>query len=188
MVDPVTISAIASVGASGASFIGNRRSQKAQEKQARRAGEAQRKALIYNLNIRRIQGNMIERQLRLNTKRFYSSQRARIAKSGAAFEGTPLLVLQNTVGVAEQDIQRNRWTTESDLELLRKQAEAAVQGGDVSGGSGTSLLQSGAQLLGSLARLGLFNGSPRNTTVSTSYGPPSLLADQPARWSNTILN
>lgn len=107
-------------------------------------GQAAAETAKFNAATQRMQGAAAERQSRTESGRQIRSIRARIAKSGVTFEGTPTMVLAESAANAEIDALNARWTTQRQAAITEFEGRAAQQAGR---------LQAGAALITGAARL-----------------------------------
>jgi len=101
-------------------------------------GQAAGAAAQYNARLAEIQGQVAENQLRRDARRTTGAIRARVAKTGARMEGTPLMVLAESEADAELDLLDQRWSTAQTARTYRQQGRQAVRESRVR--AGTSLL------------------------------------------------
>lgn len=119
-------------------------------------GQAQQKAAKYNAKVAQNQAEMArnaaavrEQQHRENVRRLSATQRANAGMSGVTTEGSPLLVMADTLEQAELDAQRIRYGGEvsatgfeSQARLSRFQGDQASRAGMI--GAGSTLLSGAA--------------------------------------------
>jgi len=107
-------------------------------------GLAARKAAEENARLAEMQGAVAEDRLRRDSRREQGTLRARIAKTGARTEGTPLLVLAESEADAELDVLDQRWSTEQVAKSYRTSGSQAYSEGVTR--AGTSLLASAGNM------------------------------------------
>lgn len=108
-------------------------------------GQAAGEAAKFNAATQRMQGAAAERQTRTQSGRQIRSIRAKIAKSGVTFEGTPTMVLAESAANAEIDALNARWTTQRQAAITEFEGSAAQQAGRLK--AGAALITGAARLL-----------------------------------------
>lgn len=115
-----------------------------QVQSARAQGKAAEAAANYNA-----QSAQIEAQSKMNAQRAEADRRlgtirSQVGKSGAAMEGTPLMVLAESAANAEIDILNTQYTADRQSSLYRAQGVNARKQGN---------LMAGASLLSSIGKI-----------------------------------
>lgn len=116
---------------------------------ALQAGEAAQNAANYNAAMAEAEARAEETRRRAEGKRALASTRAGIAKSGAAFEGTPLMVLAESAANAEIDALNAQWSGKTQSIAYRAQGQQART---------ASYFQAGTSLLTGAHQSGYFAG------------------------------
>lgn len=102
-------------------------------------GQAVAEAAKFNAATQRMQGAAAERQIRTESGRQIRSIRARIAKSGVTFEGTPTTVLAESAANAEIDALNARWTAQRKASITEFEGRSGQQAARLQ--AGVSLLK-----------------------------------------------
>jgi hypothetical protein len=82
-------------------------------------------AAEYNAELTRMESAAEERRRRRESQRRLGAIKGARAKSGVAMEGTPLMVLADSVAEAELDALNARWTGEASARLYDQNAKSS---------------------------------------------------------------
>lgn len=139
--DPLTITALVMMGAGTAmEAAGQYQQSKIQQQWAE-----------YNAAVSKYETAVETQKMRKGRLQLLSAQRARYAKAGIEFTGTPLEVMTETADQLEQEIAERRRAGEIESQMATYQGKVAKQTGAWS--AGTSLLTGGAGILGAYHKL-----------------------------------
>jgi len=111
---------------------------------AMKQGQSQSQAANFNAETAKQEAVVQEAVQRQEAKRTLGTIRANIAKSGAAFEGTPLMVLAESAANAEIDALNTAWSADRETALYKMRAREARE---------TSYYRAGTSLLTGLGSL-----------------------------------
>lgn len=101
-------------------------------------GRAANAAAKFNAQLAGMQGQVNEGRLQREARRDIGTLRARVAKTGARMEGTPLMVLAESEADAELDLLDQRWSTQQTASTYRRSGRQSQREGYYR--AGTSLL------------------------------------------------
>lgn len=116
---------------------------------ALQAGAAAQAAANYNAATAEANARAEEARRRTEGKRAIGSIRAGVAKSGASFEGTPLLVLAESAANSEIDALNALWSGNIKADMYRREGRQART---------ASYYQAGTSLLQGASQSGMFGG------------------------------